>query len=294
MTNFFPQQHKKKLAFSLLELSIVVVIIGMLVAGVMQGTNMIRASRLASAKSATSQAVVPKLNGLVAWYETSRLDSLKSGEAFDGANPTEWYDISPSSIVMKKNKLTKTAGSNVVFVSEGINKFSSLKFSGSGKFSLTNFYQGTSQQNTIFLVIKPLSIQNPSIIIDSSDTSNASSVGIKTNAVNFNDGTSTDTSTGSNAANFIVNGEYIVVAYFNGSSSKAYVNNALTEAGAGVINNGHNAIKGLVIGANRNGSSGFNGLISEVIVFNRPLQSQERKDVMSYLSKKYKITVFGI
>lgn len=287
---------KKNSAFSLLELSVVLLVISILVVGVTKGAGLISSARLANARSATSKSPVPTISGLIAWYETSLIDSLKPSETVDGAQITEWRDNSPNSIIGQKNKLTKTAGSDVTYALSGVNKSPSLNFSGTGRISIANFYQGGTSQATIFLVFKPNFAPSGStaILFDSYSGQNTFSVGIKDTSVNLNAGSSVDTSTGANPATFNNGIDYILAAYINSSASGAYVNDAATLAGNGNINAGTSSLSGATIGSANAGGGEFNGMISEVIIFNRPLKLQERKDVMSYLAKKYKISVTGI
>ena len=288
---------KKHSAFTLLELSIVIILIGILVGGVMKGGNLINSARLTSARSFTSKSPVPEIEGLIAWYETSSSDSFKASETVDGIQATEWRDISPNSVVTQKNKLTKAAAANMIYESTGINKTPSLQFSSTGKITLSSLYQGGMAQATVFLVFRPNVAPSSGAIIlfDSISTvATNTSIGIKSTAVNLNAGLLVDTGVGSNPASFANGKNYIVAAYLNGVKSGAYVNNATTLAGGANVSAGTNQITGLTIGTDKGGSNGFTGLISEVIIYNRPLKLQERKDVMLYLSKKYRITVSGL
>ncbi len=287
-----------KKAFTLTELSIVVLIIGVLITGITQGSSMIKTSRLANARSITSRSPALEINGLIAWYEPTLKSSFKDSESIEGSQTTEWRDNSPGSIILAKNKLTRSAGSAVIYEESGINNLPTLLFSGasSANVTLTNFYQGSSSQNTIFIVFRPLFATSSTarILLDSSNINPNSSIGIKTTAVTLKAGTSVDTATATNSASFVNGNDYVVAAYFNGSSSQVFVNNAATSAGNGMINPNSSQLGGLTIGTDKSGSWGFNGYISEIIIYNRPLKLQERKDIMSYLSKKYKISVTGL
>lgn len=287
---------KKQKAFSLIELSIVAVVVGILIAGVMQGAGLIRASRLSDARLFTSKSPVPEIEGLVAWYETSLKTSLIESQSVDGVQITEWYDSAPGSTVgnTRKNMLSRSASASLTYVASGINQIPSLNFTSSGIISIANFYQGASVQSTIFMVIRPLVTPSSTtqIIVDSGSTT-TTTVGIKNNAVRLNAGTGVDTGA-TNPASFSNSNDYIVNAYLNGSSSQVFVNNAESRAGNAAVNAGTNSLTGLTIGADRSSASAFTGMISEVIVYNRPLKLQERKDVMNYLSKKYKISVTGL
>lgn len=287
-----------KKAFTLTELSIVVLIIGVLITGITQGAGMIKAARLANARSITSRSPALEISGLIAWYEPTLKSSFKDSESIDASQTTEWHDNSPGSIILTKNKLSRSAGSDVIYKESGINNLPTLLFSGasSANISLANFYQGSSVQNTVFIVFRPLfaTSSTAKILFDSSSSNSTSSIGIKSTSVNLNAGTSVDTATATNSASFANGNDYLVAAYFNSSSSQVFVNNATTSAGSGTINPNTNQLGGLTIGTDKSGTNGFNGYISEVIIYNRPLKLQERKDVMSYLSKKYKISVTGL
>lgn len=285
-------------AFSLIELSIVVIIVAMLITGIIKGSGLVRSSRIANARSYTAKSVVPEIKNLVAWYETSMIDSFDKRDAVDEAQISNWYDISPSSNVgsNKRNTLTRTAGSGVVYNASGINDIPSILFSGGEKISLDNFFQGGSVQNTIFIVFRPSSSPSASlqVLTDSGSSGSTSSVGIKNNSINLNAGSSSDTGTSTNSASLEVDTDYVLCVYFNGTSSQAFLNDASNRIGDSTISSGDNELRGLTIGSYQSSSSPFSGFISEVIVYNTVLTLQERKDVMSYLGKKYKISVSGI
>ena len=287
-----------KKAFTLTELSIVVLIIGVLITGITQGSGMIKTARLANARSMTSRSPALEISGLIAWYEPTLKSSFIDSQSVEASQTTEWRDNSPGSIILTKNKLTRSAGSAVTYEESGINNLPTLLFSGaaSANIALTNFYQGSSSQNTIFIVFRPLfaTSSTTKILFDSSSSNSTSSIGIKNTSVNLNAGTSVDTATATNSASFANGNDYVVAAYFNSTSSQVFVNNATTRAGNGAINPNTNQLGGLTIGTDKSGTNGFNGYISEIIIYNRPLKLQERKDVMSYLSKKYKISVTGL
>jgi prepilin-type N-terminal cleavage/methylation domain-containing protein len=282
----------QKKAFSLLEMSVVLIVVGILMTGIIKGSALMRSSGLDSARLFTKNSPVPNIEGLVAWYETAAADSFKVSEAYDGAQTTTWYDLSPSSIILQKNALTRTASSALTYKSVGINNIPSLNFSGSSNITLSNFYQGASAHSTIFLVFRPTTSISLTLL-DSISSGSTTSIGITSTAVALNAGSAVSTDTVTNSASFALNNNYIVAAYLNDSSSKAYVNNTKTPAGNGTISAGTNSLTGLTLGSNKSGGNNFTGLISEVIIYNRPLQSSDRNDVFKYLANKYKIQVAG-
>jgi prepilin-type N-terminal cleavage/methylation domain-containing protein len=283
---------RQKSAFSLIELSISILVISIIMAGVAGSIKMAASTRLTNARSITANSLVPKIDGLVAWYETSRLDSFKPSEAVEDGQISAWYDTSSGSITKQKNPLTRTASTAVIYQSSGINKLPSISFNGTNSITLTNFYQGISSQNTIFIVANPSTLTT--VLIDSSASGSTTSIGQNSNAISMNLGSSVATGTVTNPVTNLTNTPYIVAVYLNGSSSKAYFNDASNMAGGSTINPGTASLTGLTIGSTKTNTLRYSGLISEVIIYNRPLQTQERKDVMKYLGQKYGITVAGI
>lgn len=285
-----------KKAFSLVELSVVVVIVSILVAGIFMGSGLVRNARMANAKSHTTKSVVKDIDGLISWYETTTKDSFEAGQAHDNSQITRWYDIAPSSEIglVKQNFLSTAASANVVFLETGINDIPAIEFSGTGNLTLSNFYQGSSAARTIFLVFRPLSLTTQTIL-DSVGAGATASISIKdSNEVTLNAGSSVSTATASNPANFAISDDYVMAVYFDGSNSRVYINDGENEIGAGNINPGNAELTGLTIGTNKSNSSGYSGLISEIIIFDRPLKIQARKDIMAYLATKYKISVSNL
>ena len=280
---------KNRSAFTLLETSISIVVIAIILAIISQSGKIMASARLTIARSITAKSPVPSISGLVAWYETSSFDSFKNDEAIDKAEINEWRDISPDSLESKKNTLTKTNDAVVKYKLDGIGKLPSVYFVGNGNLNLNRFYQGNTTQNTIFVVAKPLST-NPGAVIDSA-------CGFGISRITLSGGTSVQVLLqGMMLASFpnSLSGptDRVIVNYFNNDKSRIYLNNAATPA----TNNssiGSIGLNGLQVGGDCINTY-FNGLISEVIIYNRPLKDNERKEVMRYLSKKYGIAVTGI
>lgn len=296
MPKFEIKKLSRKQAFTLTELAVVLSVILILITGVISAGSITQVARVIGARTITAKSVVPQINGLLAWYETSSDNSLLASQKSDDAQITTWYDISPSSIVNQRNYLNKGATSNTLYREDGINSIPSLEFDGTSaaKMTLSSFYQGTYPQNTIFIVFRPMSDSMPQTLLDSYSTGSTTSVSIAINSISLNAGSSATTSTGSNAPSIYYNGNYIMAVYFNGSSSQVFVNNSESPAGAATISAGTNKITGLTIGTDKSGNGGFKGLISEIVVYNRALKLQERRDVFRYLSDKYRISVSGI
>lgn len=285
----------KKFAFSLIELSIVLLVIGILMVGVSQGYNLVRSAQISNARSITAKSPILQIQGLLAWYETSMKESLDQSKLKDGDSISTWKDISPNSILNGYNQLTTTASANIAFAQSSINKIPSIKFTGSSKLSLANFTQGASSQATVFLVVKLNYVPDTTNYKTIFDGNSADfSFSIRSNGIQINTGSSVVSSDVANS--FLNSGEYAIAIYFNGSNSKVYVNDTDSMFGGSVINNpsGTNQLAGVTLGATRSGSLGFAGYISEVAIFNRVIKAGERKEIFNYFSKKYKIAIAGV
>ncbi|MBU6338886.1 MAG: type II secretion system GspH family protein [Rickettsiales bacterium] len=304
----------KKRAFTLIELSIVLIVLGIITVGVLKGTGLISSSKIGVARSLTARSVVQNIDGLVAWYESTSFDSFDASDVSDGHKINNWYDISPASIPQKsnRNKLAAKTG-NVTYVKKGINEVPSLQFSSSGgsvtNLQLSSFYQGSTAQNTVFIVFQQNARTYVSSydrwIIDSYSSASTTSFGYSdvsgVDDIRLNGGSTTIATGSTDAPSFIDGKSYIAAIYYDGTYSKAYLNNTATTVGAGylgsgVTNPGSNSLTGLTVGSLKDDTSAsrFVGLISEIIIYNRVLKDLERKDVFRYLAKKYNIAVSGI
>ena len=280
-----------KKAFSLIELSIVLIIIGLLMAGITAGSSLIKASKLSSAQSTTLASQIVTIPGMILWFESSTKNSFLPSQTTNGAQINAWYNLEPSNFLLKNN-LTANPSNDVVYKETSINDLPAVNMTVNGKMSLDKFSGSALSQSTIIIVFKPTAIvdSNPLTIIDSGVSGSTSSISIKSDGVVLNAGNTIAT-----PASFVQDNNYILMVNFNGKSSKVFVNNIVEVGGLGAnLDPGTNAFYGLTIGANKNGANGIAANISEVIIYNRTLKDVERQDVMSYLMAKYKINVAGL
>ena len=282
----------KKFAFSLIELSIVLLVIGILMVGASQGYNIVRSAQISNARSITAKSPILQMQGLLAWYETSQKESLDQSKLKDGNNILIWKDINPTSILSGANQPTATS---VTYTQSSINKIPALKFSGSSKLSLATLSQGASSQATVFLVIKLNYIPDASNYKTIFDGNSATfSFSIKSDAVQINMGDSSPISK-SYSSGFSNSGEYVIAIYFNGLNSKVFINSTTTMVdNSDIASTGTNQLVGITLGSNKDSQNGFSGNISEVAVFNRVIKASERKEIFTYFSKKYKIEITGV
>ena len=84
--------QSKKRGFSLLEISAVILIIGILIAGVVGGNILIAKSRLAAAQTITNSSPINGIKDSALWLETSNDSSFAEAENANNNPITVWYD----------------------------------------------------------------------------------------------------------------------------------------------------------------------------------------------------------
>ncbi|MCE3254704.1 MAG: hypothetical protein K0R25_198 [Rickettsiaceae bacterium] len=283
---------KKKQAFSLLEMSVVLLIIAVLILAAIKGSTLINKAKVSSASTITKSSIIPKMEGLVVWYETIMPNSLDSALAYNGSQITSWLDISDNKIDPYDTTISTSGPS---YIADGINGLPVLKFNGTSNFLKTTFpMELNSNQLEVFVVAKKSSdVLNSSVAVfyDGSVDNNSTSLVLAID----NDGSGTlRTFRGTNLSSVTNPGSnvsYIFSTSFDGSNNTSYLNGA---AGTTVASSGSFSINGIIIGARYIAASPanfFNGFVGELIVFNRTLSTQERNDVLEYLGKKWNIDV---
>jgi competence protein ComGC len=279
-----------KSGFTILELSIIIIVISIIVAGVIKGVSLVRTSKITNARALTTESKINEIDGIIAWYETTLKDSFVASEMVDGSFVSTWYDISSQeNIAQRKNTLSRMFSSGVSFRQDAIASLPSLEFSGNANFSLDNLASGNQKYYSIFTVLMPKSQLLSGVdmrFIDSYIGQDVNKIGISNIGVEI-----VSANTSSVAASFEPLKPYLIGVYLSDISAKVFVNNVdaiSTFSGLSV-----NGFKGLTIGSNSMSQEGFVGYISEIIIFNRILNEKERIILMSYLAKKYKIRVEG-
>jgi hypothetical protein len=93
-------------AFSIIEISVAILVIGILVAGITQASRLVGESGLRVARNLTTSSRVASLDGLVFWYEPTLESSFSTTDAVDKAVISAWNDNNPQNV----QKLNALAG----------------------------------------------------------------------------------------------------------------------------------------------------------------------------------------
>jgi prepilin-type N-terminal cleavage/methylation domain-containing protein len=281
-------KSNKYKAFSLIELSIVILIIGILVAGVTQSSRLIRQLRLQSVRNLTSSSPVSSITGLIAWYESTSEKSFNEAEASDQLTLSNWYDINPLS-TEKRNASQTVEVNKPIYSIDNSTSLPVVRFVNQDFFNLPD---GTipfgNSAYTIFFVSKTESFCVCGVL-GSGNYGNTN----QTNAFRYDGlaGLFYNYWFGVDLAIYgssVLNKMQIYSFRYNLSSREAFVDGVL---------------RGTTPSSNRQSSSSNNtigktyiseymlGSIAEVIIYERALNTEERQSIEKYLGKKWGILV---
>ncbi len=278
----------KKYAFSLIELSVVILIIALIIGGVTQSSKLIKKSRLATAQSLTQNSIVNNLDNIVAWYETSLDSSFLSDELNDGNLISTWLDNNPKAI-NKNNALQSTNIYKPQYLENIFNNNSipALRFNSS-----TMAFDGTTLANnsyTIFVVEQRRSNISKNYFIGGKTLNMNQNLilGYRFNTTITQAHYGNDMDVGVNSYTTPI--PQIHTFVFDSTRGKSYwLNSAL------ISNNA--AQTAALTSFNQAAIGEFNGSLfigdlAEIIIFKSKLKNEDQKAVEIYLSKKYGINI---
>lgn len=283
---------KNKKAFSLVELSVVILIIALVIGGVLEGGKLILKSRLASAQQLTQNCEIEKMNDLVAWFETSLPESFDNISLEDNTLIASWRDRAVNNAT--RHNATQTNSTNQpAFVNNAINQaLPALQFSGNQWLSFANSDFSNSSY-TIFVVEQRNSSNsnlffissegggNPNLLAGYSSNANMrfthGSINVNFGVANYNQAQPTT--------------RIHTLIYKNDSEARYFLNGGLSSDAATLSSDMVWGISEILIGASQTNVGQYSGFIAEVIMFKRSLLSEERRVIEAYLGRKYNIAI---
>lgn len=303
---------KNKKAFSLIELSIVLLIIGIIIAGVTQSSRLIRQFKITTARNQTTSGPVSSIKDLGAWYETTLEESLIDLEAQDSAiavsTVSTWKDINTASATKYNATQTDTTFSPYYY-SNCISGLPCLRFDGTNdrldfdgsvlvgsdytifvveqrRAPVANFFLGSIVQAPAANTLLELGYTaDTTIKFGEGDTNNFYTIGTTPAISSY--------TTPSPRLHVFVNASIAsgtagtVYHYMNGSATPS----SLATPGGGATLNTLTTYSSAAIGISNQGGTkySFNGDIGEIIFYRRALKNEERVAVEDYLLKKWAI-----
>lgn len=280
--------NKKKSAFSLIELSIVIIIIGILIAGLLSASNLIAKSRLKTARSLTQSSPVASIKDLAVWYETTLEKSFKYSEQEKGTSLTAWNDINPQ--VSHFHNALLTTNSPTYEISEA-NGLPVVRFSNTANQGFENSDLIIGGQMTVIAVASTKDNGYRRIVHTGIHYYIGLGDGSRNFAVFYGDGIGTWNHLGDFGADAALNVDdyYILSATLDSDGINTGYVNGVDVGVPAVSPETKPASTGIIIGSD----SGQNwyGDIAEIIIYNRSLKKAERQSIEEYLSQKWSIEI---
>ncbi len=281
-------------AFSLIEISVIIVIIGILIAGISSGIELYDDYKLKVAQNITKNSRVARIPDLEMWLETTGENSLATGTTSftDKPNPADqdrigrWNDINPNIIATAKNNATQATFDNQPkYIRKGMNGLPALFFDGTDDFFSFNGNFLVGADYTIFVVESKGRLGvNP--FLGGSQPSLNQMLFVGYNALNRITQSHYSTDLWKNMPTFASRTHSFVFSKVSGRA-------LYTNGGTGTINATLTSplisYPGSSIGNYRAGMNLYQGYFAEIIFYSRALSDKERKEVETYLSKKWGI-----
>ncbi len=283
-------------AFSLIEISFVILIISLVMVMITKSSSYFYESRLKTAISLTQSSPVKNIDGLALWLESTMPESFLYNEVGEGNNITLWRDINPQ--VATKNNMTRAINnSNIIYSENAANGLPAIYFNGSdgvGGFLSGELIKKVPGSFSFIIVLKLQNVETGSALlrhpfrdgIEGGGWSFArDNNGMK--SIIFH-GMETASSSPVNTNWEIISGTYDlgnlgVSLYTNGQAETLSQSTSSMIGGAGSFTVGaYHDIDNDIIAQ-------WYGYIAELIVFNDIISNDDRQQIEKYLSQKYGI-----
>jgi len=293
--NLLRVNFKIKKAFSLVEISVVILIIGILIAGISKGYDLYNDFYLTKIRNITKNSRVGRISNLELWLETSLEESFTNSDRKNNNLISLWKDIN---IQTSQRKIIsqETSSAQPKYITSAFNGIiPAVRFDGNDFFAFDSAFMNGSDF-TIFVVEKRTSAGVNSYFIGGGSAGvfhlgykNSSEIRVgQYGAVNINFfdyaiPTFNSSKTISRIHSFMMSGSNGKKYWLNGGENPdaSSANNSLLSGYFGHIG-------GAEIGSN---NLFYTGDIGEIIIYSKELSTKERKEVEDYLSKKYGIVI---
>lgn len=302
------QKLGQRFGFTLLELSMVIVIVSILIIAVSSGSRALNRSRVISAQSLNKSSPVLSTSNLIAWYETTSENSFKDAD-ISSTQINTWYNLNPSLSVAANNALAPNTNCAPIYTKTAINGLPALFFNGTDTTTANRDYltfDGTALANNDYTVIvveertggntdrtrffvsgfdsvtSPDTLNNRVLMLGYDYVSSTDLIIFGQNSNDYQ----------YNIEDFSVPVPRIHVFRFSSTIGKKYRLNGqdktLVDQGGAVPTQGLISYRNAQIGRYSN-STNYLGYIGEIIIFNKYVNDDETQEIERYLNKKWRV-----
>ena len=287
--------NKIRNGFTLLELSIVILVIAGMVVAITSSKEVLKKSRLANARNLTQQSIVNNLSDdLIAWFETSLESSFLADEQKnDGFNITKWFDNNKN--VNQKNIATSptTVANQPTYISRAFYdaipgvRFDGadyMDFNGSGlinsAYTIFVVEQRTSNKTENYFIGGNASIKNQNLHIGYRSNNTITQAHYLNDLdINVASYTSPTPAIHTFLYNNLIGKKYNISSNYvasGSSNSSANLQPLTSYNNPRIANYSHT-------------NSFYIGDLAEIIIFKRSLKTEEVNAIRNYLGSKYGI-----
>jgi prepilin-type N-terminal cleavage/methylation domain-containing protein len=294
MQNFY------KKAFSLIEISVVIVIIGILIAGVTQGIDLYQDMRLATARALTQNSRVNRIEDLTMWFEATSEKSFENPNPQDGERISLWKNINFKLLNrIDASQTNSNSTKKPIYIRNAINNIPALRFDNKQLLTASNIKISeivSADQVTVFMVQNNFSGDSTTSTFGwINGNYRFQSHAQESNKVLLDFGsTSSGFRTATPVLTNFLNQNKIITFVKKDSNAKVKINSEIL-----TNSSSSNATLDLSLYADFSigklppdaGDYYFLGYIGELIIFKKALTDAEINDVEQYLSKKWAIKI---
>ena len=297
------QKLGQKLGFSLIELSVVLLVIGFFIGLIAESSDILSESRLAAARSLTKTSPVTSNEGLILWLETTLSESFED-ELKTGDLVSKWNDLGPY-LEERNNALQSNGTYRPTFQENAINYIPAVRFDDTDDHLIINDFElrdtGTGQY-AIFIVARKNNLGTRGDLISYKNLGN-DNFGFyieNDNLTHYHLELNTTLIHNNLAGTITLDDSFRIFTFIRdlNDNNIGYVNSALdlsTLTPAINLSDIDNDTP-LFIGSNHEDLSydpisSFGGDIAEIIIYNKYVKASTRENIEEYLSKKYAINI---
>jgi prepilin-type N-terminal cleavage/methylation domain-containing protein len=289
---------KKYQAFTLLEISVVILIIGILIAGTSQVIEMLSEASLKSVRNLSKSSRVTRTNDLSLWLDATSQKAFDKEEKDDNSTISIWKDTNPKS-TSPTSSSTSSASLYPSYILSAISSLPAVRFKKTSS-SVGNCvtipsqsFENNSEDFTLYLTYSPATLDDGVIIEKNNATATTFPFSLELNAgfykFSVKDSSNTISVIGSKQAK-INTPNLIRLSRTKGSQIEISINGVSSTQSDTLTFSTFNDAE-LAIGC-RNGATPANfitGDVGETSFFNRNLSVKEKTEIEEYLYKKWKM-----